>query len=141
MSLKHKRFRGLSSTSIRRPVGTMMVMSVIVVLGVIFLSRLPLDLLPRIDYPQVRVSVNNPGVEPGVLEETVAKPLERALAATENLDGIETEIQEGRVGVNLTFRYGTNVDFALQDASKNLERVRSRLPEEADPPTIFKFDP
>src|SRR5690606_26012028 len=117
--------RGLPSLSIRRPVGTLMLTSVIVVLGVIFLTRLPLDLLPRIMYPQVRVSVNNPGVEPSVLEETIAKPLERALATTENLDKIETEIQEGRVGVNLMFRFGTNVDFALQDAAKNLERVRS----------------
>lgn len=133
--------RGLPSLSIRRPVGTLMLTSVIVVLGVIFLTRLPLDLLPRIMYPQVRVSVNNPGVEPSVLEETIAKPLERALATTENLDKIETEIQEGRVGVNLMFRFGTNVDFALQDAAKNLERVRSQLPQEADPPTVFKFDP
>ncbi|HLV27124.1 MAG TPA: efflux RND transporter permease subunit [Gemmatimonadales bacterium] len=141
MTERHRKYRGLPSLSISRPVGTMMLTSVIVVLGALFLSRLPLDLLPRIMYPQVRVSVNNPGVEPGVLEETIAKPVERALATTENLDRIETEIQEGRVGVNLMFRFGTNVDFALQDASKNLERVRSRLPEEADPPTVFKFDP
>jgi multidrug efflux pump subunit AcrB len=76
-----------------------------------------------------------------VLEETVAKPLEAALATTENLTRIETEIQEGRVGVNLHFSYGTNVDFALQDASKNLDRARAGLPQEADQPTIFKFDP
>ncbi len=132
---------GLSSFSIRRPVGILMMTSVIVVLGMLFLSRLPLDLLPRIVYPQIRVGVNNPGVEPGVLEETIAKPLERALAATENLDDLEVEIEEGRVGVNLIFRFGTNIDFALQDASKNLERVRSSLPVEANPPTVFKFDP
>jgi CzcA family heavy metal efflux pump len=89
----------------------------------------------------VRANVNNRGVAPEVLEETVAKPLENTLATTEDLEQIETEIQEGRVGVNLSFRYGTNIDFALQDASKNLERVRSQLPEEADPPSIFKFDP
>src|SRR5690606_13078343 len=115
--------------------------SVVVVLGVFFLAGLPLDLLPTIVYPQLRVGVNNSGVEPEVLEETIAKPLERALSTTENLVRIETEIQEGRVGVNLHFAYGTDIDFALQDAAKNLERVRGRLPEEADPPTIFKFDP
>ncbi|MGH7445094.1 MAG: efflux RND transporter permease subunit, partial [Longimicrobiales bacterium] len=76
-----------------------------------------------------------------VLEETVAKPLEAALATTEDLIMIETEVQEGRVGVNLHFAYGTDIDFALQDAAKNLERARGRLPEEADPATIYKFDP
>jgi hydrophobe/amphiphile efflux-1 (HAE1) family protein len=132
---------GLPSWAIRRPIGTSMVGSVVLVLGLFFLSGLPLDLLPSITYPQIRANVNNRGVEPEVLEETVAKPLEAALATTENLVRIETEIQEGRVGVNLHFRYGTDIDFALQDASKNLDRARAALPIEADPPTIFKFDP
>lgn len=136
-----KSYRGLPSWSIRRPIGTMMITSVILVLGTFFLRGLPLDLLPSIVYPTVRAGVNNPGVDPEVMEETVAKPLEAALAVTEGLTRITTEVQEGRVGVNLEFAYGTNIDFALQDAAKNLERVRSRLPEEADPPTINKFDP
>jgi len=136
-----KRHGSISSWAIRRPVGTLMLTSVVLVLGVFFLSGLPLDLLPHIVYPQVRAGVNNPGVEPEVLEETIAKPLEAALATTENVTAIETEIQEGRVGVTLHFAYGTDIDFALQDASKNLERARGQLPEEADPPTIWKFDP
>jgi hydrophobe/amphiphile efflux-1 (HAE1) family protein len=136
-----KDYRGLPSWSIRRPVGTLMLTSVIIVLGFFFLGKLPLDLLPSIVYPNVRANVTNRGVEPQVLEETVAKPLEAALSTTEDLIRIETDIQEGRVGVNLHFAYGTDVDFALQDASKNLDRARAQLPEEADPPTIFKFDP
>jgi multidrug efflux pump subunit AcrB len=118
-----------------------MLTSVVLVLGFFFLSGLPLDLLPSIVYPQVRVNVNNRGVEPQVMEETVAKPLEAALSATEDLVSIETQVQEGQVGLNLSFAYGTDIDFALQDAAKNLERARGRLPEEADPATIFKFDP
>jgi hydrophobe/amphiphile efflux-1 (HAE1) family protein len=146
MSDKHsptegRRRGGVSSWAIRRPIGTVMLTAVILVLGTVFVGQLPLDLLPRIVYPQVRVSVDNPGVEPGVLEETVAKPLEAALATTENLTRLETEIQEGRVGVNLDFRYGTNIDFALQDASTALNRARSQLPEEIEPPTIRKSDP
>ncbi|HEX6589525.1 MAG TPA: efflux RND transporter permease subunit [Longimicrobiales bacterium] len=138
---QRKEHRGIASWAIRRPIGTLMVSTVAVVLGLFFLSQLPLDLLPNIVYPQIRASVNNAGVEPEVLEETVAKPLEAALATTEDITRIETEIQEGRVGVNLHFAYGTDIDFALQDASKNLDRARAALPEEADPPTIFKFDP
>ena len=142
MSVKDApRHRGISSLAIARPIGTLMLSSVIVVLGVFFLSRLPLDLLPSIVYPNIRVGLSNRGVEPQVLEETVAKPLETSLATTEDLVRIETEVQEGRVGINLHFSYGTDIDFALQDAAKNLERARGRLPEEADPPTIFKFDP
>lgn len=136
-----ERRRGISSAAIRRPIGTVMLTSVFLVLGLFFLSGLPLDLLPSIVYPNVRVNVTNRGVAPEVMEETVAKPLEAALATTEGLTRIETQVQEGRVGINLHFAYGTDIDFALQDASKNLERARARLPEEADPATISKFDP
>jgi hydrophobe/amphiphile efflux-1 (HAE1) family protein len=136
-----KGYRTLPSLAIRRPVGTAMLTSVVIVLGLFFGSGLPLDLLPDIVYPQIRAGLANRGVEPMVLEETVARPLETSLATTENLTRIETEIEEGRVGINLHFSYGTNIDFALQDASKNLDRARGALPQEADPPTIFKFDP
>jgi len=132
---------GISSWSIRRPIGTIMLTATLLILGGVFVGRIPVDLLPQISYPTVRVQVSNPGVEPVVLEETVAKPLEAALAVTEKLTRMETDVREGNVGVTLHFALGTNVDFALQDAAKNLERIRARLPEEADPPTINKFDP
>src|SRR5688572_19718314 len=141
MTDERKRWRGLPSWSIRRPIGTLMITSVVLVLGTMFLGRLPLDLLPRIVYPRIRVGLNHPGVEPGVMQETVATPLEAALATTETLSRMATDVQEGRVGIDLHFRYGTNIDFALQDASTNLDRARSQLPEEADPPTIGKSDP
>ncbi|MEZ4653329.1 MAG: efflux RND transporter permease subunit [Candidatus Eisenbacteria bacterium] len=88
------RRHGLPAFSIRRPVGTIMLTSVVIVLGVFFLSGLSLDLLPSIVYPQIRASVNNRGVEPTVLEETVAKPLEATLSTTENLTRMETEVEE-----------------------------------------------
>lgn len=139
MSIHHK--RGISSWSISRPVGTLMLTSVLLVLGVVYIGRLPVDLLPRIVYPQVRVNVSNPGVEPVVLEETVAKPLEAALATVENLQRLQTNVSEGSVSVELNFSYGTNVDIALQNAATNVERVRSRLPVEASAPVISKSDP
>lgn len=140
MSEENKR-RGIASWAITHPIGTVMLTLTLLVLGVVYVGRVPVDLLPRIVYPQVRVSVSNPGVEPMVLEETVAKPLESALATTENLSLLETDVSEGRVSLTLEFEHGTNVDFALQDAAKNVERVRAQLPEEADSPVISKSEP
>ena len=136
-----KQRRGIASWSISRPIGTVMITSTLLVLGSVYVGRIPVDLLPRIVYPQVRVNVSNPGVEPAVLEETVAKPLEAALATTEGLTRMAADVSTGNVGITLDFEYGTDVDFALQDAAKNVERIRGRLPEEADPPNINKSDP
>jgi hydrophobe/amphiphile efflux-1 (HAE1) family protein len=133
--------RGLASAAIRRPVGTLAIASVVFVLGLFFLDRLPVDLLPQITYPQIRVTVNYPGVAPEVMEEQVTRVLERNLAATENLVRITGRASEGRTNVDLYFSYEADVDVALQDASRHLERARTQLPPDIDPPRIYKFDP
>jgi hydrophobe/amphiphile efflux-1 (HAE1) family protein len=138
---EERRYRGLPSLAIRRPIGTIAAASVLVVVGLFYIGQLRLDLLPQINYPQLRAGVTYPGVAPEVMEEQVTKVLETSLATTENVTELESQTTEGRSGVNLHFSYGTDIDFALQDASKNLDRARPRLPEDADPPTIFKFDP
>ncbi len=132
---------GLTSTAIRRPIGTLAIASVVFVLGLFFLERLPIDLLPSIELPQIRVVVNYPGTAPEVIEEQITRVLERNLAATENLVHMESRASEGRANVDLHFAYGTNLDAALQDASRYLELARTRLPRDIDPPRLFKVDP
>ncbi len=130
----------LTRLAIRRPVGTSSIAAVIVIIGLFALSRLPVDLLPNIEYPQIRVTVTYPGVAPEVMEEQVARVIERGLAGTENLTRIESRVRQGRADVDLTFQFGVDLDFALQDAARNLEQVRNRLPDDIDTPRIRKFD-
>ena len=131
---------GIARLSIRRPVGTLALASVVFVIGLFFLERLPIDLLPEIEYPQVRVTVNYPGVSPEVLEEQVTRVLERSLAGTENLTKISSRVREGRTDLDLSFEFGTDLDFALQDAARNMEQARARLPSDIEPPRIRKFN-
>jgi len=133
--------RGISAWAIRRPIGTLALTSVVLVLGFFFLERLPVDLLPEIAYPEIRVTVNYPGTAPEVMEEQVTRVLERNLAGTEGLISIQSRASEGRTNVNLYFDLGTNLDLALQDASRLLELARTQLPPDIDPPRIYKQDP
>ncbi len=135
------RQQGLSSIAIRRPLSTLAITSVVLVLGLLFFGRLPVDLLPQVDYPHVRVVVNYPGVTPEVIEEQVTRPLERNLAATENLTEIHGRASEGRSYIEMFFDYETDIDLALQDAARQLERARTELPDGIDPPRIMKMDP
>jgi len=132
---------GVTSAAIRRPVGTLAIASVVFVLGLFFVERLPIDLLPNVVPPQIRVTVNYPGTAPEVMEEQITRVLERNLAATENLVKIDSRASEGRTNVNLHFEYGTNLDLALQDASRYLELARTQIPEDIEPPRLYKFDP
>ncbi len=132
---------GIAAKAIRRPIGTMAITSVVIVLGFFFLERLPVDLLPEINYPQIRVTVNYPGTAPEVMEQQITRVLEANLSATENLIRITGRASEGRTNIELFFDYGTDIDVALQDASRNLEFARTQMPQDIDPPRIFKYDP
>ncbi|MCC5913701.1 MAG: efflux RND transporter permease subunit [Balneolaceae bacterium] len=140
-STNGQRKEGLSSHAIRRPIGTMAITSVVIVLGFFFLDRLPVDLLPEISYPQIRVTVNYPGTAPEVMEQQITRVLEQNLAATENLIRITGRASEGRTNIEMYFDYGTDIDVALQDASRNLEFARTQMPQDIEPPRIFKYDP
>lgn len=139
--MKAQERRGLVHWAITHPVGTITISLGICVVGLALGTNLAVDLLPKIIYPQVRASVTYPGVDPEVMEQTVTKPLETRLATTENAILITSESSEGRSGVDVHFSYGTNVDFALRDASTKLDQARGALPRDVDPPVIFKFDP
>lgn len=138
---KYLEKKSFSSWSIRHPLGSLAIVSVIVVLGIFFFTTLSVDLLPQIVYPVVMAVVSYPGTDPEVMEETVTKILESRMATTEDIVEISSSTQEGRANVRLRFDFGKDIDLALRDASTQLDRARGRLPQDMNPPMIFKFDP
>lgn len=127
-------------TAIARPVTMYMLCGVIVLLGAISLLRLPVDLMPELNFPSVTVRVSYPGVGPREIEESITRPIEQAVSAVAGLEQINATSAEGSSSVRLNFAWGTNLNVATDDLRSRLDRVRGRLPEDADPPIIFKFD-
>lgn len=126
--------------AIQRPVTMFMLSFVLMLLGTISLSRLPVDLLPDVSYPSITVRVGYTGVGPLEMEELVTRPLEQAVSAVAGLDQINSTSSEGQSVVRLNFTWGTDLNEAADDVRTRIDRVRGRLPEDAEPPTIFKFD-
>jgi HAE1 family hydrophobic/amphiphilic exporter-1 len=126
--------------AIHRPVTMFMLSGVIVLLGTISLLRLPVDLMPDITYPSITVRVGYVGVGPLEMEELVTRPIEQAMSAVAGLERLESTSQEGSSRVTLNFAWGTDLNEAADDVRNRLDRVRGRLPEQADAPVMFKFD-
>ena len=126
--------------AIARPVTMFMLSFVVVLLGAISLTRLPVDLMPDVSYPSITVRVNYTGVGPLEMEELVTRPIEQAVSAVAGLDQINSTSGEGNANVRLNFTWGTDLNEAADEVRTRIDRVRGRLPEDADPPTIFKFD-
>ncbi|HWP99591.1 MAG TPA: efflux RND transporter permease subunit [Vicinamibacterales bacterium] len=126
--------------AIGRPITMFMLSSVIVLLGAISLFRLPVDLMPDVTLPSITVRVSYPGVGPLEIEELIVRPIEQAVSAVAGVEQINSTASEGSGVVRLNFAWGTDLDEAADDVRSRLDRIRGRLPEDADPPVIFKFD-
>jgi HAE1 family hydrophobic/amphiphilic exporter-1 len=126
--------------AIARPVTMFMLSSVVMLLGAISLSRLPVDLMPDVSFPSITVRVGYTGVGPLEMEELITRPVEQAVSAVAGLDQINSTSSEGNSTVRLNFTWGTDLNEAADEVRTRIDRVRGRLPEDADPPTIFKFD-
>ncbi|NES81898.1 MAG: efflux RND transporter permease subunit [Moorea sp. SIO2B7] len=130
-----------SAIAIRRHIGTLMLTLAAIVIGIFFIFRLQVDLLPSITYPRIGVRVEAPGISPEVAVEEITKPLEQAMSATEGVIQVFSQTREGRIRVDLFFKPGGDIDQALNDATASLNRVRPRLPDLVEEPRLFKFDP
>ncbi len=131
----------ISTWSVRHPIGVVALTLSVMVLGGFSLARLNIDLLPQIIYPDVRVRVLDPGVPARIMEDAVTRQLEEQLAITEGAIAIRSETTEGRSAVDLSFRYGEDIDLAMRDASARLDRAKRFLPQTDEPPIIYKRDP
>jgi len=112
-----------------------------IVLGLFALSRLSIDLLPQLIYPEIGVRILDPAVPANIMEDQVTRQVEEQLAITEDSTGVTSTTLEGTAEVELYFDYGKDIDVALRDASTRLDRAKRFLPTTIDPPIIFKRDP
>jgi HAE1 family hydrophobic/amphiphilic exporter-1 len=126
--------------AIERPVTMFMISFVIILLGAISLTRLPVDLMPDTQMPTITVRVSYSGVGPLEMEELVTRPLEQAVSAVAGLERVDSTSSEGNANVRLNFAWGTDLSEAADEVRTRVDRVRGRMPEDADPPTVFKFD-
>ena len=126
----------ISATAIRRHIGTLMLTLAIIVVGIFYITQLPVDLLPSITYPRISVRLDAPGVSPEVAVDEITRPLEQGLSATEGVTQVFSRTREGQVSVDLFFKPGGDIDQALNDATASVNRIRNRLPDTVESPNL-----
>lgn len=130
----------LPQFAVGRPVMTTMFFMGVLILGAVSFQRLQVDLLPEIDFPSISVVTTYDGAGPVEIETLITRPIEESVGTIEGIDRIESFSTEGRSRVALRFVWGTDLDSALNDVRANIERVKARLPDDADDPVVYKFN-
>jgi len=131
----------VSAFTTRRPIFTIMVTLIIILIGFVSLSRLPIDLLPEISYPVLSINTSYGNAAPEEVEKLVTEIIEGAVSVIQGIKEITSESTEGNSRVRVSFTWGTNLDAASNDVRDRLDRVINLLPDEIDRPQIRKFDP
>lgn len=130
----------LSEVSIRRPVLALVLSMVIILLGAVAFSRLPVREYPDIDPPIVSISTYYRGASPNVVETEITDILEEQLSTVEGIKTLTSSSQEQGSIITLEFELDRDVDEAANDVRDRVSRIRGSLPREAEDPVIEKVD-
>ncbi len=131
----------ITQYAVRRRLATGTIAVAFVVLGFFALLQLPVDFLPDITYPMIKVHIWWRGATPEEIDKNIADPVERQMATVDGLDYLESSSIEGMYTLLANFEYDVDVDVAYQDALAAMARVARELPKDMDPPVIIKADP
>jgi HAE1 family hydrophobic/amphiphilic exporter-1 len=130
----------LSRFAVHRPVLTVMVSLIVIIVGIVSLNRLSIDLMPDITYPTLSVSTDYENAAPEEVEELITRPIEEAMSAVPGVEEVTSVSAEGTSNVRVTFSWGTDLDAAANDIRDRLDQVIPRLPDDAERPRLRKFD-
>lgn len=128
----------LSDISIRRPVFAWVMTFIIILVGIVAWTRLPVRLIPNVDTPVVNVSTSYPGASAQVIESQITQPLEDALSGVEGIDFMSSVSREQSSQVTVRFRLDRDADAAASDVRDRVAQARGFLPQEANDPIVQK---
>lgn len=132
----------ISELFIKRPVMTSLVMLAVVIFGLFAYRLLPVNDLPKIDYPTIQVTSNLPGASPETMASAVATPLERQFSTIAGLDSMSSTNGQGVSIIVLKFALEKNIDAAAQDVQAAISMAARQLPEDMpNPPSYKKVNP
>jgi len=127
--------------AVRRRLATSIIVLALVVLGFYGLWRLPVDYLPGVTYPLVKIQIEWPAATPDEVATNIADPLERFMSTVDRLDYLNSSSMEGLYALDVHFEYGADIDVAFQDVMAALTRAQRFLPDDIRAPYVFKADP
>ena len=130
----------MSRFSIRNPYFIVVICLALLVIGVTSLARMPIDLFPAINLPEVVVATFYSGMPPGDIETDITDPLERFFTLASGIDHMESRSLLGVSIIKVYFQPGTNADADVTELSNLALADLKRLPPGTLPPVVLKFD-
>ncbi len=130
----------ITDFSVDRPVAISMLVMIVMVMGIVSLTRLGMDLLPDVSFPTLSVMVRYPGAPSEEVESIIAKNYEGALASISGVEQIRTISQEDVCFLMVDFVWGTDLDAAAADIRESVAMIEPFMPQDVEAPVVIKFN-
>jgi hydrophobe/amphiphile efflux-1 (HAE1) family protein len=132
----------VSEPFIRRPVGTSLLAAGVLLLGGVAYHFLPVAPLPKVDFPTISVSAQEPGVDPATAASSLAAPLERRFAQIAGVDEITSVSSLGGSSITIQFDLNRDINGAARDVQSAIDAASGELPSGLpQPPSYRKHNP
>ncbi|WP_297699995.1 efflux RND transporter permease subunit [uncultured Fibrobacter sp.] len=130
----------VATLSVRRPVLMTVMALVIILLGAFGASNLGVREYPNVDYPLIQVRTSYPGANAAVVEAEVTEILEASINSASGIKALTSTSRDGFSFINIEFETGMDLEVAANEIRDRVSRVRRRLPDDVDEPTVYKSD-
>lgn len=130
----------VANLSVRRPVLMTVMALVIILLGAFGMSNLGIREYPNVDYPIIQVRTTYPGANAAVVESEVTEILEASINSASGIKAMTSTSSDGWSYISVEFETGMDLEAAANDIRDRVSRVRRKLPDDVDEPTVNKSD-
>ncbi|MDR1527380.1 MAG: efflux RND transporter permease subunit [Dysgonamonadaceae bacterium] len=129
----------LYESAVKKPITTALIFLGVAIVGLYSLTRLAVDLFPKIETNALTVITAYPGASASDIETNITRPMEDVLNTVENLKTITSQSRDNMSLVTLEFEYGSDINIATSDVRDKIDMVKSQLPDDISNPILFKF--
>jgi multidrug efflux pump subunit AcrB len=121
--------------SARNPVAMVVLVVFVGLVGLLSLARLPLQLFPDIERPEITIKANWSTASPEEIESEILEPLEKVLQGLPGVEELEGNANAGEAAITMRFSIGTDMRNALVEVLSRMNRLQP-LPRDSDRPVV-----
>lgn len=131
----------ISDIALKRPVASIVLSLIIILMGFVGFNFLGVRLYPAIDPPIITVKTSYAGANSEIIESQVTEPLEKSINGIEGVKNISSQSAIGSSTITVEFNLGADLEKAANDVRDKVSQATRSLPQDIDAqPTVTKAD-
>jgi HAE1 family hydrophobic/amphiphilic exporter-1 len=138
---KQEKSNFFAKIAIERPVFITCIVAVIILVGAMSFSKIPINLFPEVTFPFVIIEVVYPGAGPNEVELNVSRPIEEELSNVAGLKTLRSVSRDGSSSVICEFTLKTDVKYAEQLIRDRIPSIKRKLPTDIKEPVVRRINP